>query len=196
MRVRSELVVREAEAQDLDRVVSVLRAANADFERVLPAAFYRAYIANVLDVRSRVEESELFVTERGGSIAGAITLYPDASKEGWGWPSEWTGVRAVAVHPNARGLGLGKLLAQQCIERSREFGADAVCLHTASFMKAATAMYESVGFRRIPEFDRDAGELFGSPALESPIVAVAYWLELSGTTESDRIRRSQDERSR
>jgi predicted N-acetyltransferase YhbS len=186
MATGSKIVVRTAEQEDLDRVVSVLRAANAEFERVLPAAFFHAYLANVLDVRGRCDESQLFVAQRseGGRIVGAVTLFPDASREGWGWPPNWTGIRAVAVEPSARGLGIGRRLAQQCIERSRELGADAVCLHTASFMEAATAMYERVGFRRTPTFDRDAGELFGVQSLEPPIAALAYRLELSAVTNA------------
>ena len=82
MTTRSEIIVREAEEDDLDRVVGVLRAANVEFETLLSPAFYRAYLANVLDVRSRLDESQLFVASEGDRIVGAITLYPDASKEG------------------------------------------------------------------------------------------------------------------
>jgi ribosomal protein S18 acetylase RimI-like enzyme len=170
--------IRGALEPDLERVVSVLRAANAEFEDVLPATFYRAYLTNVLDLGSRLAEAELLVAEHEGRIVGAITLYPDASVEGWGWPPNWTGIRAVAVEPKARGLGIGRRLAKECIDRSRELGADAVCLHTASFMQAAIAMYESAGFRRVPEFDQDAGELLGLRGLEPPIAALAYRRDL------------------
>ena len=105
MAAHSRVVVREAEVPDLDRVVEVLRAANAEFEEVLPPAFYRAYLANVVDVRSRLAESQLLLAEREERIVAAITLYPDATAEGWGWPRHWTGIRAVGVEPSARGLG-------------------------------------------------------------------------------------------
>jgi hypothetical protein len=51
-------------------------------------------------------------------------------------------------------------------------------------MEAAMAMYEGVGFRRAPEFDRDAGELFGLRALP-PIAALAYWLDLRERSDRD-----------
>jgi ribosomal protein S18 acetylase RimI-like enzyme len=176
----AEVVIREATERDLEQVVRVLHAANAEFEATLPAPFYRAYLANVLDVRGRLDESELFVAERAneGDVVATITFYPKASDEGWGWPPNWTGIRAVAVRPSERGLGIGKRLAETCIARSRELGADAVALHTASFMQAAMRLYESVGFRRAPAFDRDAGALFGLPHLDPPITALAYTLEL------------------
>jgi predicted N-acetyltransferase YhbS len=178
LKAASLTIVRQAEQADFDRVVSVLRAANAEFEPVLPPAFYRAYLANVLDIRSRVEAAEMLVAEYRGRIVGTITLYPDAAEEGWGWPREWTGIRAVAVDPSTRGLGIGRLLARACIDRSRMLGAQAVCLHTASFMQAAIAMYESLGFQRAPEFDRNAAALFVSEAGEPRIAALAYRLDL------------------
>src|SRR5207248_438411 len=106
-------------------------AANSEFESVLPPAFYGAYLANALDVQRRFGESQLLVAEFGGRIVGAITLYPNAADEGWGWPRHWTGIRALAVEPSARGLGIGLRLADACIERSRVLGAPTVCLHTA-----------------------------------------------------------------
>jgi GNAT superfamily N-acetyltransferase len=179
---RLEIIVREAEEDDLDRVIGVLRAANVEFETVLSPAFYRAYLANVLDVRSRLDESQLFVAQQseGDRLVGAITLYPDASKEGWGLPSDWTGIRTVAVEPSARGLGIGRRLVQHCIERSRALGANGVFLHTALFQAAAIVMYERVGFRRAREFDRDAGEFVGLHLYEPRIAALAYLFELSG----------------
>jgi ribosomal protein S18 acetylase RimI-like enzyme len=181
-RTCSGIVVRQAGERDLERVVSILRAANAEFESALPEAFYRAYLANVLDVRSRLAESELFVAEQNERrIVGTITLYPDASRERWGWPSGCAGIRAVAVEPSVRGLGIGRLLAEHCTERSRALGVRSVCLHTAPFMEAAIRMYERLGFRRAPEFDGDAGALVDSMAIEPHIPALAYCLDLDGT---------------
>jgi ribosomal protein S18 acetylase RimI-like enzyme len=176
-------VVREAAAPDLEGVVSVLQAANREFEHLVPPAFFRAYMAEVLDIQSRLQDGHLLVAEHSRQIVGTITLYPDASREGWGWPSEWAGIRAVAVEPSMRGLGIGRQLAEACIERSRALGAEAACLHTASFMQAASAMYERLGFRRLPEFDRDAAAMFAAGAIEPPITALAYRLDLTEKEE-------------
>ena len=179
MPTSTDVVVRQAEGQELDAVGRLLREANAEFRRVLPAAFYGPYLANVLDVRSRLERSELFVAARSdGCIVGAVTLYPRASDEDWGWPAEWSGIRAVAVQPAARGQGLGRRLAERCVSRSRELGAEAVGLHTASFMGAAIRLYEGLGFRRVPAFDRDAVDLVGANSPAQAITALAYKLEL------------------
>src|SRR5690606_16589230 len=127
---------------------------------VLPATIYRAYLANVLDVRSRLGDSHLLVADLDGQIVGTITYYPDASREGWDWPAAWAGIRAAGVVPHARGMGVGSRLVQACIATARTQGVEAICLHTAHSMAAAITMYERVGFQRRPEYDQDIASFF------------------------------------
>ena len=61
--------------------------------------------------------------------------------------------RLLAVHPEARGRGLGRLLTEECIRRARASGRDAVGLHTTQLMNVARAMYERIGFVRVPALD-------------------------------------------
>jgi predicted N-acetyltransferase YhbS len=170
--------VRDAEQGDLAAVQDVLRAANAGFAGIVPPSFYRAYLRNLLDLSSRLEESQLLLAECEGRIVGTITFYPDASREGWDWPSAWTGIRATAVLPALRGQGIGRSLTQACIDRSRVLGAPAICLHTGSFMHAAIALYERLGFERCPTFDHQAAAMFASDLNEPPIAVLAYRLNL------------------
>ena len=172
-------IVRPANLSELGAVTEVLRAANAEFADTLPSAVYGAYLANVLDVDSRLADSELLVAELAGQIAGTITVYPDASREGWDWPAHWAGLRAIAVAPGARGRGIGRHLASAALARVRELEQEAVCLHTAHFMRAAVPLYESLGFRRCPEFDQDVSQLFGLDPAGEPVLAVGYCLQLT-----------------
>ncbi len=183
---RIAVTVREAEEADFPQVIAVLGAANAEFAGVLPPAFYDAYLGNVLDVRGRAREATLFVAAREGRVVGTITLYPDASREGWGWPAGWAGIRAVAVAPLARGEGIGRRLAREGIARAHALGAAAVCLHTASFMAAAVAMYEHLGFQRIPDYDRDLDRMFPHRA-DAPLTALAYRLDLESRAAREAI---------
>lgn len=174
-----ETVVREAALADLDAVIDVLLAANTQFADVLPRALYDAYMANVLDVVGRMADAQLLVAEFDGRVAGAVTFYPDASREGWDWPAHWAGIRTVAVAPSARGRRIGRDLGRACIDLARAGGAEAVCLHTAAFMSAAVAMYEGLGFQRLPAFDRDVSSLFALDDDGSRLSAIAYWLDLT-----------------
>ena len=101
------------------------------------------------------------VAEVDSEIAGAVTYYRNASAEGLGWPRRWAGVRALAVDPAYRGLGVARLLMRTCIDRAVAAGAPVVCLHTASFMPAAVGLYEAVDLRRAPDYDIDVTPRLG-----------------------------------
>lgn len=57
------------------------------------------------------------------------------------------------VAPGARGRGVGRALTEECIRRARAAGCPAVGLHTTEFMAVARAMYERMGFVRVPALD-------------------------------------------
>jgi ribosomal protein S18 acetylase RimI-like enzyme len=125
-----------------------------EFSAALPPHAWGGYEAEIRDVRSRLADARLIVAEDGGALAGAVTYYPDASREGHApWPSSWANFRLLAVHPSARGRGVGRLLTDECVRRAREAGCEALGLHTTQLMQVARAMYERMGFVRVPEFD-------------------------------------------
>ena len=86
-------------------------------------------------------------------------------------------MRAVAVHPSARGKGVGQALLDACIERAERRGRRQLCLHTAPFMAAAVRMYEAAGFVRLSEHDVDVAARI--PGADHPLVITAYALELA-----------------
>ena len=56
----------------------------------------------------------------------------------------------LAVSPSSRGRGIGRRLAQECIEAARKFGARKLVLLSASRLQAAVHLYERLGFRHEP----------------------------------------------
>ncbi|PWU20280.1 MAG: GNAT family N-acetyltransferase [Candidatus Rokuibacteriota bacterium] len=135
-----------------------------------------AYREEIRDVWSRLADSTLIVAEEQGRIAGAVTYYADARRESpVGWPPNWAAFRLLAVHPDARGRGIGRLLTAECIRRARDAGRDAVSLHTTELMAVARALYERMGFVRVPEFDF-------RPI--PPLLVMAYRLDLTSMPRS------------
>jgi ribosomal protein S18 acetylase RimI-like enzyme len=152
--MRTPLAVRDARDDELDAVADVMVAA---YEQYIPPGStgeWLAYREEIRDVRSRRAHATLVVAADGARILGAVTYYPDGSREGHTpWPREWAVIRLLAVHPDARGRGVGRLLTTECIGRARADGCVAVGLHTTEFMAVARAMYERMGFARVPELD-------------------------------------------
>ena len=154
------VTVRAARDDELDQVAALIDAAWREYdERVRGSeermASYRGYREHMLDVRSRLDEAELLVAERDGTIVGTVTYYPsvDGVSTGEGWPPGWASIRLLGVHPEARGAGIGRLLTEECIRRARAEGAPTVGLHTTALMSIARAMYERMGFTRLPAHD-------------------------------------------
>ena len=148
------IIVRNAEPQEHDAVAQVILKSYEEYGPQLPTDAWEQYSSNILDVGSRMAESELFVAVQNEKFVGSATFYPTyMARVNSGWPQDWTGIRLVAVLPDYRGQGVGKAIMDECIRRSRDQGAQAVALHTTPYMSLAQGMYERMGFVRIHEYD-------------------------------------------
>lgn len=179
---RAAVRVRPARDDDLPAIREVLRAAYRPYAAVLPVVLFELYLADVLDVRSRTAAGVQLVAELEGRVVGTVTHYPSARDDGHGWPPGWAGLRVLAAHPEARGLGVGRLLTTECRDRASAAGAPALALHTATFMRSAVALYERLGFRRVPGYDFEAGTHFGATGVR-PLRVPAYRLDLAAPAE-------------
>jgi len=162
--------VREALPGEMDEVSLLLRDAYRQYEAILPAGAWEYYLQDIMDVRSRLDMTELIVAVLNGRLVGAVTLFlkPSLSPQSR-WPADWAGVRLLAVHPDFRNRGIGRALMDECIRRCREQGIRTIGLNTTAFMEAALRMYEGMGFKRVPEYDRHPS---------SGVVVLAYRLDI------------------
>uniref|UniRef100_UPI0035CA72B2 GNAT family N-acetyltransferase n=1 Tax=uncultured Nostoc sp. TaxID=340711 RepID=UPI0035CA72B2 len=78
------------------------------------------------------------------------------------FPADWSYIRLLDVDPKYRGLGIGRKLAQLCVQHAQVTGETGVALHTSEFMNAARQMYEALGFKREKEL--------------APMYGKRYWL--------------------
>ncbi len=166
---KEQTLLRDARSDELAQVASIMKDAYQEYQAHFPADVWERYAANIMDVQSRLGVSELIVAERDGDVVGSVTLYPNVANTEQNWPPGWAGVRLLAVHPDARGQGIGRVLMDECLRRARQRRSLAVGLHTSDIMKVARCLYERMGFVRVPEFDFYPG---------SGWVVVAYRLEL------------------
>lgn len=68
-------------------------------------------------------------------------------------------IKRMYVKPNARGLGIGRVLLMALEAEARKLQVNRIVLETGDRQPEALALYESVGFARIPAF----GEYVDSP---------------------------------
>jgi ribosomal protein S18 acetylase RimI-like enzyme len=167
------LTVHRAGRSDRDTQVDLLRAAYAEHRGAMPPAFFDGWMEDLMDVEARERAAETYIAAIDGRPAGCISFYRDGSRERFGAGWQDARMRALAVHPQARGLGIGVRL----VDRARALAAPAISLHTAEFMIAANRLYERFGFRRVPRHDFDAATVLG---LDSSVrlTLIAYSLAL------------------
>ncbi|HEX9775294.1 MAG TPA: GNAT family N-acetyltransferase [Actinomycetota bacterium] len=170
-----DVTIRDARPDEAVAVAEVIDAAYSMYDeqqRALGAerwTLYREYRESMLNVAERMELADVLVAESGGRLVGTVTFYRPGEAYEEGWDDTVAGVRLLAVHPGARGAGIGRRLTQECIDRALMFGARALGLHTTEFMAVARELYVRMGFIRTPEFDL---------VTDDGLVIEAYRLEL------------------
>jgi ribosomal protein S18 acetylase RimI-like enzyme len=154
-----DVAVQEAEPRDLDEVEALVKLAYAEFKGFFPETAWSAWMDNIGTV-VHAETGLILAVLESGKIVGVVKFYPDAAASNMGyWPPGAAAIRILAVHPAYRGRGLGRRLVQECLDRARSLRIPALYLYTGVFMEAARRLYESLGFQRTPEYDKNPGPI-------------------------------------
>ncbi|QMV19624.1 GNAT family N-acetyltransferase [Granulicella sp. 5B5] len=85
----------------------------------------------------------VFLARIDGEEVGCVALIPMGE--------EVFELSKMAVSPRAQGKGIGRQLLLRCLAEAREMGAKSLFLGSNSKLKNAVHLYESVGFRHVPE---------------------------------------------
>lgn len=141
------LRLRPLEAGDLGWVISrhgALYTQDFGWDQSFEALVARiaAQFVERFDARSEAG----WIAERGGQRLGCVFLV-QARDEASGQPDDGVAqLRMLLVEPQARGLGLGRQLAQACTAFAREAGYRRIRLWTNSLLLAARGIYQSEGY--------------------------------------------------
>lgn len=148
-----DVLVRRVREEEYDEVSRLRVTAYADDYEL-----GEEYAADVAAVARHDREGEVWVAEdRDGRLLATVTTAREgANLYELGRPGEldW---RLLAVAPEARGRGLGRLLTEFVVMLASERGLARVVMNSGSDMLAAHALYESMGFARLPERENPPG---------------------------------------
>lgn len=139
------MTIRKAQKEDVPKIVQMLAndalgQLREDFRKPLPKTYVDAF--NVIDGDTN---QELVVIEgQKGDVIGSLqlTFIQYLTYQG-GIRAQ---IEAVRVHHKHRGKGIGKLLFEWAIERSKQKGAHVVQLTTDKKRPEALEFYKSLGF--------------------------------------------------
>jgi ribosomal protein S18 acetylase RimI-like enzyme len=164
--VPSDLVIRPAADDELDRVGEICLAAYDAAGQLEPGS---PYAQTLLDARARAATGIVLVAERDGAVVGTTTICPPGSEFAEiGGPDELE-FRFLAVDPAAWRTGVADALVAACEQQARSTGASALAICVRDTNTGAAAMYERMGFTRVPERDWSPREGVDLLALTRPI---------------------------
>jgi predicted N-acetyltransferase YhbS len=151
----SELVIRDARGEDRDAVRELTLRAYGEYAEVMEPSAWAGLSEGVRNALASTAPADRIVAEHEGKIVGSVMLFaPDANAyAGYVDPVRWPELRLLAVDPDARGLGVGRALVDECLRRARAQGATDLGLHTSRSMRAAIRLYQRLGFVRDPAHD-------------------------------------------
>jgi MFS family permease len=177
----STAIVRPAGPTDHAAVRALLELSYRPYAADLDPTVWCAYRADLLDLDRHARHGTLLVAVINGEIVGSVVFYPDAADQDLGWPAGWASGRALAVHPGHRGRGVAGALLRELEQCTRESGAAVFAFHTSRFMTTARAIYERMGYQRVPRFDQELNVHYGAPTGARPWLALAYLKVVDGS---------------
>jgi len=128
---------------------------------------YYKMLANVGNLTKNTKTRLLVAVNSNNQVLGAVVYIGDIKNYGAKnvaySEKNAAGFRLLAVHPTARGKGIGKLLVNYCLKTAKLENNKQLIIHSTHAMKIAWKMYEKLGFKRATELDfiQDDFPVFG-----------------------------------
>jgi putative acetyltransferase len=134
-------IIREIQKKDNLAIAAIVR--DVLMEMGAPkvgTAYADPYLDTLFEVYA-IPNAIYFVIEKNGKIiGGAGVMQLDNSDE------NICELQKMYLLPEGRGLRLGKLLIDNCIEKATEFGFEGCYIETMTYMEDAQKLYKKAGF--------------------------------------------------
>lgn len=153
----------EGEFKEIGELLVEVYSALSGFPKKEDQPEYYDMLRNVGELTENKNIELLTAVSKQGRIGGAVVYFNDMKDYGSGGTATHEpnacGFRLLGVDPKIRGLGLGKLLTQYCIDKGMNSNSSTMVIHTTKSMKQAWGMYERLGFKRADDLDFMQGNL-------------------------------------
>jgi putative acetyltransferase len=123
-------------------IAKIIRDTLAEFGANHPGTVYFDSATDTLFEVFQKPKSVYFIAENEeGKIVGGGGIFPTE-----GLPSDTCELVKMYLLPEARGIGLGKLIIEKCLQTAKDQGFSKVYLESMPELKQAVKVYEKFGF--------------------------------------------------
>jgi GNAT superfamily N-acetyltransferase len=164
LQTTSRIQVRRARHSEAACAALLLRTAFAEVAQLYTPEALDATLPDAETLRRRITDGiAVWIAFLDGEAVGTLSAFDRP---------EGLHLRSMAVHPGARGHGVGRALLEAAELLGQERGHSRVFLRTTPFLRAAIALYSRSGFTLCQGLERD---FHGVPLfeLEKPLTAAA-----------------------
>ncbi len=137
-----DVTIRTIELSDNKALAEIVRSSLAEFGANHPGTVYYDATTDNLYQLFQKQRSIYFVALINNEIAGGGGIFPSD-----GLPEDTCELVKMYLKKTARGLGLGKLLIEKCIEFAKTAGYKKIYIESMPELKKALGIYEKFGFK-------------------------------------------------
>lgn len=139
--ILSKIRIRSIQLSDNAQLAVIVRDTLTEFGANVPGTVYFDSTTDALYELFQTPRSAYFIAEMDGKIVGGGGIYPTENL-----PSDTCELVKMYLLPEARGIGLGRLMMERCLETAQSNGFEKVYLETLPELKQAVKVYEKFGF--------------------------------------------------
>ena len=136
-----KVLIRQIQPEDNPRLAIIVRETLLEFSaNRCGTVYYDPTTDHLFELFQKIN-SIYFVAEVEGVVAGGAGIFPSS-----GLNQDTCELVKMYLIPDMRGLGLGRLLIERCLEFARKTGFRHVYIETMPELKKAMSVYEKFGF--------------------------------------------------
>jgi putative acetyltransferase len=137
------VIVRHIEQKDNKALASIIRKSLEEFGAAKKGTVYFDDTTDHLfELFQSTPQSFYFVAELNGQLIGGAGIFPTENL-----PDGYCELVKMYLAKEARGLGLGRMMIDRCLQTAKEIGFKKVYLESMPELKKAVSVYEKFGFQ-------------------------------------------------
>ena len=134
--------IRNILQSDNAALAKIVKDTMAEFGVNCPNTVYYDPTTNALFELFQKERAVYNVAELNNEIVGGAGIYPTDAL-----PEDTCELVKMYLVPKARGLGLGRILIEKCLQQAKDLGYKKIYLESMPELRQALKVYEKFGFK-------------------------------------------------